>query len=106
MPPGGYVGSREESTLLQKDKTEGSFSRPGLVLFDEVEKASDAVIQTLMNILDSGVLQLASGTTAINFRNTMIFMTGNIGAVEIHDYAQNRPRFLVRKLVYLLNPKH
>lgn len=104
--PPGYVGSREESTLLQKDKIEGSFSRPGLVLFDEVEKASDAVIQTLMNILDSGVLQLASGTTAINFRNTMIFMTSNIGAVEIHDYAQNRPRFLARKLVYLLNPKH
>lgn len=104
--PPGYVGSREENTLLDKDKIEGSFARPGLVLFDEVEKASDAVIQTLMNILDNGVLQLTSGTTAISFRNTMVFMTSNIGAREIHDYAHNRPRFLARKLVFLLNPRH
>lgn len=104
--PPGYVGSREESTLLDKDKIEGSFSRPGLVLFDEVEKASDAVIQTLMNILDNGLLQLASGTRAIDFRNTLVFMTSNIGGREIHDYAQNRPRFLMRKLAYLLDPRH
>jgi ATP-dependent Clp protease ATP-binding subunit ClpA len=104
--PPGYVGSREESTLLDRDKIEGSFSRPGIVFFDEVEKASDAVIQALMNVLDNGMLQLASGTAAISFRNTMVFMTSNIGAREIHDYAQNRPRFLLRKLAHLLNPKH
>jgi ATP-dependent Clp protease ATP-binding subunit ClpA len=104
--PPGYVGSREENTLLEKDKIEGSFSRPGLVLFDEIEKASDVVIQTVMNILDNGILQLASGTTAISFRNAVIFMTSNVGAREIQDYAHNRPRFLARKLLYLLNPAH
>lgn len=104
--PPGYVGSREENTLLHKEKIEGSFSRPGLVLFDEIEKASDAVIQTVMNILDNGVLQLTSGTTSISFRNAMIFMTSNIGAREIQDYAHNRARFLARKLLYFLNPRH
>jgi ATP-dependent Clp protease ATP-binding subunit ClpA len=104
--PPGYVGSREENTLLDKDKIEGSFSRPGLVLFDEVEKASDVVIQTVMNILDDGILELTSGTTAISFRNAMIFMTSNVGAREIQDYAHNRPRFLARKLAYLANPTH
>lgn len=104
--PPGYVGSREENTLLDKDKIEGSFARPGLVLFDEVEKASDSVIQTLMNIMDNGILNLTSGTTTINFRNTMLFMTSNIGAREIQDYAHNRLRFIARKLVYMLNPQH
>jgi len=104
--PPGYVGSREENTLLKKDKIEGSFSRPGIVLFDEIEKASDIVIQTVMNVLDDGILQLTSGTTAISFRNAVIFMTSNIGAREIQDYAHNRPRFLARKLAYLLNPTH
>lgn len=104
--PPGYVGSREENTLLDKDKIEGSFSRPGLVLFDEVEKASYVVIQTLMNVLDDGILQLASGTTTISFRNSMVFMTSNVGAREIQDYAHSRPRFLARKLAYLLSPKH
>ena len=104
--PPGYVGSREENTLLNKDKIEGSFSRPGLVLFDEIEKASDVVIQTVMNVLDDGLLQLTSGTTAISFRNAMIFMTSNVGAREIQDYAHNRPMFLARKLAYLLNPAH
>lgn len=104
--PPGYVGSREENTLLDKDKVEGSFSRPGLVLFDEIEKADDVVVQTVMNILDNGILELTSGTTAISFRNAVIFMTSNVGAREIQDYAHNRPRFLARKLAYLLNPAH
>jgi ATP-dependent Clp protease ATP-binding subunit ClpA len=104
--PPGYVGSREENTLLNKDKIEGSFSRPGIVLFDEIEKASDVVIQTVMNMLDDGVLQLTSGTTTISFRNAVIFMTSNVGAREIQDYAHNRSRFLARKFAYLLNPAH
>jgi len=104
--PPGYVGSREENTLLDKDKIEGSFSRPGLVLFDEIEKANDVVVQTVMNILDNGILELTSGTTTISFRNAVVFMTSNVGAREIQDYAHNRLRFLARKLAYLLNPAH
>ena len=38
--PPGYVGSKENYSLLQAEEIEGSYSRPGIVLFDEIEKAS------------------------------------------------------------------
>ncbi|WP_163360263.1 AAA family ATPase, partial [Enterobacter hormaechei] len=37
--PPGYVGSKEGTTLFESEKIEGSYSRPGIVLFDELEKA-------------------------------------------------------------------
>ncbi|GAA3585768.1 hypothetical protein GCM10023078_11970 [Gibbsiella greigii] len=86
--PPGYVGSREETTLLEAAKIEGSFSKPGIVLFDEIEKADESVILSLLNILDSGELTLSSGKTRINFCNCMIFMTSNIGYRDIKP--QNR----------------
>lgn len=104
--PPGYVGSREEATVLNKEKIEGSFYLPGIVLFDEVEKASDTVLQALMNIMDNGFLQLTSGMETISFRNTLVFMTSNIGAREIQEYAHNRPRFVWRKFLFRLNYRH
>jgi len=84
--PPGYVGSKEGLTILDKEKIEGSFSRPGIVLFDEIEKASPQVIQTLLNIFDNGLLTMASGEQRIDFRNTLIFMTSNLGAREIYEF--------------------
>ncbi|MEM9444455.1 MAG: AAA family ATPase [Verrucomicrobiota bacterium] len=84
--PPGYVGSKENNTLLDSEKIEGSFSRPGIVLFDEIEKASKEVIRTLLNILDTGQLNLSGGTKNINFRNAMIFMTSNLGAQALMKY--------------------
>lgn len=96
--PPGYVGSKENHTLFEFDKVEGSFSRPGVVLLDELEKADDAVIRSLLNVLDSGHLTLSSGTKSVSFRNSMIFMTSNVGARELAAY---RKRFTVgwRKLL-------
>jgi len=85
--PPGYVGSREGSTLFDEEKVAGSFSKPGIVLFDEVEKASPQVIQALLNVFDSGFMRVASGEKVIDFRNAMIFMTSNIGAREIQRYS-------------------
>ncbi|MHB1419947.1 MAG: AAA family ATPase [Bacillota bacterium] len=59
--PPGYVGSKEGATILDKEKIEGSFSKPGIILFDEIEKASPQVIQTLLNIFDNGIMNMASG---------------------------------------------
>ncbi|WP_152414391.1 AAA family ATPase [Halalkalibacterium ligniniphilum] len=81
--PPGYVGSKEETTLFDKALIEGTFSKPGIVLFDEVEKANQAVILTLLNIFDNGRLKITSGNTELNFRNSIIIMTSNIGAKEI-----------------------
>lgn len=86
--PPGYVGSKENHTLFNFDKVEGSFSRPGIVLLDELEKADDAVIRALLNVLDSGELTLSTGTKSVNFRNSMIFMTSNVGARELAAYRQ------------------
>lgn len=85
-PPPGYVGSKEGYTVLDKDKIEGTFSKPGIVLFDEIEKASGVVIQTLLNVFDDGMLTMASGNKTFNFRNSIVFMTSNIGARNIIRY--------------------
>lgn len=87
--PPGYVGSKEGTTLLDADQIQGSFGRPGIVLFDEIEKASKEVQRSLLNILDSGHLTLSSGHHKIDFRNTLIFMTSNIGALEASQYHYN-----------------
>lgn len=78
--PPGYVGSKEGHTLFNTDAITGSFSKPGIVLFDEIEKASNEVIRALLNVLDTGHLKLTAGTKEIDFSNCMIFMTSNIGA--------------------------
>jgi len=78
--PPGYVGSKEGNTLFDRQAIEGDYSRPGIVLFDELEKADDQVIRALMNVLDNGQLRLSAGTTTLDFRNSLIFMTSNLGA--------------------------
>lgn len=78
--PPGYVGSKEGTTLFDAEAITGSFSRPGIVLFDELEKASPEVVRSLLNVLDSGRLTLAAGNRTLDFRNTLVFMTSNVGA--------------------------
>ncbi|APX89636.1 AAA family ATPase [Brevirhabdus pacifica] len=85
--PPGYVGSKEGTTILDQEKIEGSHSRPGIVLFDELEKASDEVILALLNVLDNGILTVASGERTYSFRNTLIFMSSNLGARELQALA-------------------
>lgn len=82
--PPGYVGSKEGTTILDQEKIEGSRNYPGIVLFDELEKASNEVVLALLNVLDNGVLTVASGERTISFRNTIIFMTSNLGAEQLN----------------------
>lgn len=88
--PPGYVGSKEGTTLFDAEAIAGSYGRPGIVLFDELEKADRTVIRTLLNVLDSGQLVLSAGSRRIDFRNSLIFMTSNIGARKVWEY---RARF-------------
>jgi ATP-dependent Clp protease ATP-binding subunit ClpA len=80
--PPGYVGSKEGQTLFNIDAIKGSYSAPGIVLFDEIEKASRDVVRAILNVLDTGKLTLTSGAKEIDFTNALIFMTSNIGAKE------------------------
>jgi ATP-dependent Clp protease ATP-binding subunit ClpA len=86
--PPGYVGSKEGTTLFDAEAIAGSYGRPGIVLFDELEKASNEVLRSLLNVLDSGRLTLAAGTRSIDFRNSLIFMTSNIGAQDAWAYRE------------------
>ena len=84
--PPGYVGSKEGTTLFDIEAIQGSFSKPGIVLFDELEKASTEVIRSLLNVLDSGKMTLSSGAKTIDFRNSLIFMTSNVGAKALQQH--------------------
>ncbi len=76
--PPGYVGYEEGGAL-----TEAVRRRPyQVILFDEIEKAHPDVFNVLLQVLDDGRLTDGQGRT-VDFRNTMIIMTSNIGAQEL-----------------------
>jgi ATP-dependent Clp protease ATP-binding subunit ClpB len=78
--PPGYVGYEEGGQL-----TEAVRRRPyAVVLFDEIEKAHPDVFNTLLQVLDDGRLTDAQGRT-VDFRNTVIIMTSNIGSQNLLD---------------------
>jgi ATP-dependent Clp protease ATP-binding subunit ClpB len=80
--PPGYVGYEEGGAL-----TEAVRRRPyQVVLFDEIEKAHPDVFNVLLQVLDDGRLTDGQGHT-VDFRNTLIIMTSNLGA----DYLVNQP---------------
>lgn len=81
--PPGYAGSRESSSIFDRSKIEGTPLTPGIVLFDEVEKAHPTVLRALLGVLDHGRLTLASGEQTISFRNAFVFMTSNLGSAEV-----------------------
>jgi ATP-dependent Clp protease ATP-binding subunit ClpA len=86
--PPGYVGSKEGISLFNSELIQGTYSRPGIVLFDELEKASQEVVRSLLGILENGQLTLAGGTRTLDFRNSLIFMTSNIGAQQARRHRQ------------------
>lgn len=76
--PPGYVGYNEGGQLTEQVRRKPY----SVVLFDEVEKAHQEVLNTLLQILDDGRLTDSQGRV-INFSNTIIIMTSNVGAGEI-----------------------
>ena len=79
-PPPGYVGYEEGGQL-----TEAVRRKPySVVLFDEIEKAHPDVFNVLLQVLDDGRLTDNKGRT-VNFKNTIIIMTSNMGSSLIRD---------------------
>ncbi len=79
--PPGYVGYEEGGQLTEKVKR-----RPySVVLFDEIEKGHPDIYSMLLQILDDGFLTDSVGRK-INFQNTIIIMTSNIGVKQINDF--------------------
>ena len=79
--PPGYVGYDEGGQLTEKVKN-NPFS---VILFDEIEKAHPDVFNLLLQILDEGHLTDSFGRK-VNFTNTIIIMTSNVGAKKVSDF--------------------
>jgi ATP-dependent Clp protease ATP-binding subunit ClpC len=86
--PPGYVGYEEAGQL-----TEAVRRRPySVVLLDEIEKAHPDVFNLLLQILDDGRLTDAQGRT-VDFKNTVVIMTSNLGAERIQAHARRNESF-------------
>jgi ATP-dependent Clp protease ATP-binding subunit ClpB len=85
--PPGYVGYEEGGQL-----TEAVRRKPySVILFDEVEKAHPEVFNLLLQVLDDGRLTDSHGRT-VDFRNTVVIMTSNIGSAHIQEMLEERAK--------------
>jgi ATP-dependent Clp protease ATP-binding subunit ClpB len=92
--PPGYVGYEEGGSL-----TEAVRRRPyQVILFDEVEKAHPDVFNVLLQVLDDGRLTDGQGRT-VDFRNTLIIMTSNLGSEVLAEQPDGEDSGAVRELV-------
>src|SRR3974390_1672846 len=83
--PPGYLGHRETHPLLSQEVLNQYHSermRVSFVLFDEIEKASDALWNLLLGILDKATLTLGDNRR-VDFSRALIFLTSNLGAAEM-----------------------
>jgi len=83
--PPGYLGHRETHPLLSQEMINQYHTeqiKVSFVLFDEIEKASDALWNLLLGVLDKGTLTLGDNRR-VDFSRSMIFMTSNLGAAEM-----------------------
>ena len=81
--PPGYVGYEEGGQLTEKVRT-----RPySVILLDEVEKAHPDIFNMLLQVMDDGFLTDSLGRK-INFQNTILIMTSNVGARQVKDFGK------------------
>jgi ATP-dependent Clp protease ATP-binding subunit ClpB len=100
--PPGYLGHRETSPILTQenlDRFQTEDTPLSLVLFDEIEKASDSLWRLLLGILDKATLTLGDNRR-VDFSRSLIIMTSNLGATEISKLIQGRIGFAAQE------PKH
>jgi ATP-dependent Clp protease ATP-binding subunit ClpB len=85
--PPGYLGHRETHPLLTQDNLDQYHTETtelSLLLFDEIEKASDSLWQLLLGILDKATLTLGDNRR-VDFSRTMVIMTSNLGTREMSE---------------------
>ena len=98
--PPGYVGYDEGGQL-----TEAVRRNPySIVLFDEIEKAHKDVFNILLQILDDGRITDSQGRT-VDFKNTIIIMTSNLGSEYILENAENKEELVMNELKHTFKPE-
>jgi ATP-dependent Clp protease ATP-binding subunit ClpA len=93
--PPGYLGHRETHPIITQEALERHHTEElkiSFLMFDEIEKASDALWQLLLGILDKATLTLGDNRR-VDLSQTMIFMTSNLGGKEIMDLMTGRMGF-------------
>jgi ATP-dependent Clp protease ATP-binding subunit ClpB len=93
--PPGYIGHRETQAALSQEALNRYHTNDiklSVVLFDEIEKGSDAVWNLLLGILDKASLTLGDNRK-VDFSSTMIFLTSNLGAAEMSSLVSPRLGF-------------
>jgi ATP-dependent Clp protease ATP-binding subunit ClpB len=93
--PPGYLGHRETHAMLSQETLNQHHTEDvkiSIVLFDEIEKASDALWNLLLGILDKGVLTLGDNRK-VDFSSAMVFLTSNLGANEMCSLSAPRLGF-------------
>jgi ATP-dependent Clp protease ATP-binding subunit ClpA len=99
--PPGYMGHRETHALLSQETLDQYFTeniKISLVLFDEIEKAADALWNLLLGILDKGTLTLGDNRK-VDYSRAMIFMTSNLGAAGMSALLSPRLGFAAQSPV-------
>ena len=94
--PPGYLGHRETHPLITQEALAASHRdglKLSLLLFDEIEKASDALWQLLLGMLDKATLTLGDNRR-VDLSQTMIFLTSNLGGGQIADLMQGGMGFV------------
>ncbi len=98
--PPGYVGYDEGGQL-----TEAVRRNPySIVLFDEIEKAHKDVFNILLQILDDGRITDSQGRT-VDFKNTIIIMTSNLGSEYILENMDNKDELVMNELKHTFKPE-
>jgi ATP-dependent Clp protease ATP-binding subunit ClpB len=93
--PPGYLGHRETHALLSQEtlnQDHTDTTKLSFVLFDEIEKASDALWNLLLGILDKATLTLGDNRK-VDFSTAMVFLTSNLGAAEMSSLVSPRLGF-------------
>lgn len=93
--PPGYLGHRETTPLLSQENLDRFHTKDiqlSLVLFDEIEKASDSLWKLLLGILDKATLTLGDNRR-VDFSQSLIIMTSNLGAREMSELVEGRIGF-------------
>ncbi len=94
--PPGYLGHRETHPLITQEALAASHTdklKLSFLLFDEIEKASDALWQLLLGMLDRATLTLGDNRR-VDLSQTVIFMTSNLGGAEITELLQGGMGFI------------
>ena len=97
--PPGYLGHRETHPLITQEALAASHSEKiklSFLLFDEIEKASDALWQLLLGMLDKATLTLGDNRK-VDLSQTVIFLTSNLGGGEITELMQGGMGFVQPK---------